>query len=192
MNPSACGSCEKTSENKFFNCPPKMSDGRHFTDYRPRCAVNYPADFKNAPMNSYDYRQYLINNAEALMSANLDRAFKDNACGPCVEPFNQGTMLPEQNMQECNASTCKIWTSDTNGLGLGRKFGETPEQEAIRKEYLESREKLNKDMKSNGNCCFRKEDDANMWSVTPAGIDRYEGRYSVPGGGEPFSGTSRL
>ena len=32
--------CYKTTNNKYFNCPPRMSDGRHFTDYRPVCDVN--------------------------------------------------------------------------------------------------------------------------------------------------------
>ena len=32
--------CYKTSDNKFFDCPPRMADGRHFTDYRPECYVN--------------------------------------------------------------------------------------------------------------------------------------------------------
>ena len=26
--------CHKTTNNKYFQCPPRMSDGRHFTDYR--------------------------------------------------------------------------------------------------------------------------------------------------------------
>ena len=33
-------SCYKTSNNKYFKCPPRMDDGRHFTDYRPNCHVN--------------------------------------------------------------------------------------------------------------------------------------------------------
>ena len=32
--------CYKTSDNKFMDCPPRMADGRHFTDYRPNCHTN--------------------------------------------------------------------------------------------------------------------------------------------------------
>ena len=32
--------CYRTSNNKFFNAPPRMADGRHFTDYRPSCDAN--------------------------------------------------------------------------------------------------------------------------------------------------------
>ena len=30
--------CYKTSNNKYSDCPPRMADGRHFTDFRPNCA----------------------------------------------------------------------------------------------------------------------------------------------------------
>ena len=29
-----------TSNNKYFDCPPRMDDARHFTDYRPNRDVN--------------------------------------------------------------------------------------------------------------------------------------------------------
>ena len=32
--------CNKTSNNKYFDCPALMSDGRVFTDYRPSSYVN--------------------------------------------------------------------------------------------------------------------------------------------------------
>ena len=33
-------SCYKTGDNKHLQCPPRMDDGRHFTDYRPNCELN--------------------------------------------------------------------------------------------------------------------------------------------------------
>ena len=96
-----------------------MADGRAFTDYRPRCAIN----FKNISMNSYDYRQFLIANAERLMQEGRDAAYQENKCGPCVAPFNEGTMLPEQSMVTCDASTCSFKVTDPNGLGMGRQYG---------------------------------------------------------------------
>ena len=191
MNPS-CGSCNKTSENKFFNCPPKMSDGRHFTDYRPRCAVNFPQEFKDAPVNSYEYRQYLIKNAESLMSQNRQQAFRENACGPCVEPFHQGTMLPEQGMVECNGSTCRYVVNDPNGLGVGRKYGDTPQLQMLRQDFEESRKKLNAELAQQSNCCATSQDDQQMYSADPEGIDTVGGRFAVPGGGQPFTGNSRM
>ena len=45
--------CYKTSDNKYFGCPPKMSDGRHFTDYRPNCFLNGMVRDENKLTNSF-------------------------------------------------------------------------------------------------------------------------------------------
>ena len=47
------GVCDKTSNNKFFNCPPRMSDGRHFTDYRPSIYVNDLVRYSNNVMSNF-------------------------------------------------------------------------------------------------------------------------------------------
>ena len=103
--------CKKASDNKYNNCPPLMADGRMFTDYRPRCIANFavaggaslPGNF-DLP-NSYEYRQYLIKNASDIMAKNRQMAYQNNACGPCTNPYNEGTMLPEQSM------VCLLYTS---------------------------------------------------------------------------------
>ena len=41
-------SCHKTSDNKHFDCPPRMDDGRHFTDYRSNCHINNLVRSNNA------------------------------------------------------------------------------------------------------------------------------------------------
>ena len=41
------GVCNKTSNNKFFGCPARMDDGRHFTDYRPISYVNDLVRYSN-------------------------------------------------------------------------------------------------------------------------------------------------
>lgn len=110
----SCVPCTNSSQ-----CPARMADGRAFTDYRPRCAIN----FQNISMNSYDYRQYLIANAESIMQERRDTAYEANKCGPCVAPFNQGTMLPEQSMVTCDKSTCSFKVTDPTGLGMGRQYG---------------------------------------------------------------------
>ena len=45
--------CFKTSDNKHFGCPPRMADGRHFTDYRPSCHINNIIRTGNNVMNSF-------------------------------------------------------------------------------------------------------------------------------------------
>jgi hypothetical protein len=95
-----------------------MSDGRSFTNYSPRCVRNF--EHQVQPKPSYDYRMYLIHNAENLMKRNLEEAYKTNICGPCAKP---STMLPEQNVQMCDGRTCKFPVNDRHGLGLGRRVG---------------------------------------------------------------------
>jgi hypothetical protein len=95
-----------------------MSDGRHFTDYRPRCAVNYES-LPN-PMSSFDYRMFLTHNADQIMDNNRAYAYKENLCEPCTDP---STMLPESHIQVCDARSCTFPLTDPAGLGIGRKYG---------------------------------------------------------------------
>ena len=69
-----CGTCTRASENKHWGCPPRMSDGRLFTDYGSRCDINLRL---MSPMSgSYDYRQMLISNGEKILGEWHDvRAF---------------------------------------------------------------------------------------------------------------------
>jgi hypothetical protein len=62
--------CYKTSNNKWFSCPPRMDDARHFTDYRPNCHMNNLVRTNNEIVNSYDYRQFLTRNADKLIDLN--------------------------------------------------------------------------------------------------------------------------
>ena len=128
----SCQSCNKPSNNQYANCPPKMSDGRMFTDYRPRCIANFatpglseiPGNY-NLP-NSFEYRQYLIKNAGDIMKKNSEASYAANSCAPCVNPYMEGTMLPEQRVVKCDANTCTFSQKDPKGLGLGRDYSVGP------------------------------------------------------------------
>jgi hypothetical protein len=105
-----------------------MADGRHFTDYRPSCHVNDLLRADNHISNSFGYRRFLQENASTLMTKNREVACATNCCAPCtgaelgVEGFDNGTMLPEKYIQECNASFCKVVVNDVNGIGTGRRY----------------------------------------------------------------------
>ena len=60
-------SCYKSSNNKKFKCPPRMDDGRHFTDYRANCHVNNLVRANNKILNSHEYRMFLTHNAKKIM-----------------------------------------------------------------------------------------------------------------------------
>ena len=118
--------CFRTSNNKFFNAPPRMADGRHFTDYRPNCHVNNMIRNKNEVFNSFDYRLFLTINAEKIMESNVHQAQVKNASTQCKKPFETGTMLPEQDKVVCNKHNCNVEQHDSNGLGRGRIYARDP------------------------------------------------------------------
>jgi len=126
--------------NKYPLCPQRMDDGRMFTDYRPRCVANYAK--VDANMNSYEYRQYMINNASKLMASNFGKHYNRSSCTPCMEPYNTGTMLPEINNVTCNKSTCKVIAGDKSGLGQGRKYGNMSEKQS---KFIDKNTKLSDD-----------------------------------------------
>ncbi len=121
-------SCYRTSNNKHFTAPPRMADGRHFTDYRPSCDVNNMIRADNNLKSSFEYRLFLTNNAEKLIDVNKKHAFIKNGVNDCKPPFAQGTMLPEQNMTRCDNQVCNLIENDKNGLGLGRIYSDKPNE----------------------------------------------------------------
>ena len=104
-------------------CPLKMSDGRPFTDYRPRCAINADLmtdlDKNNMIKSSYESRMYLQHNAEKIIEANKLTAQNNlMPCAPCTRPTNlSGTMYPERYVVKCNPTYCE--KVEVNKFGLG-------------------------------------------------------------------------
>ncbi len=88
-------------DNSYVNrdCGPKMSDGRFYTDYRPSAELHSSIRFHNNLVDSNQYRQFLINNAEKMISHN--RNFYDTLYGcrssKCVhvDPNNNDTYWSE-------------------------------------------------------------------------------------------------
>jgi hypothetical protein len=75
------------------DCPPLMSDGRHFTDYRPSCYVHDLILTQNKITNSYDLKMLLTHNALKLQKINRNYYNMKNACTSCgqyyiVDPNN--------------------------------------------------------------------------------------------------------
>ena len=118
--------CMKTSNNKFFGCPPRMDDGRHFTDYRGNCYVNNLIRANNNTFNSYQYRMFLTKNANNMMQMNRTNACQKNCCGPCKKPYDIGTMMPEKGNMDCSSGKCNYQEVNKNGLGLGRTYSSQP------------------------------------------------------------------
>ena len=111
--------------HKATKCPPRMSDGRNFTDYRQTCAITSSINATvGRPLTSNEMRAFLTKHASDIMNQNLSAAQRTMGCeGTCYSLDCSGTMLPEQTMQHCGKRTCSFPTSEPMGLGLGREYG---------------------------------------------------------------------
>ena len=122
-------SCYRTTDNKYDDAPPRMADGRHFTDYRQSCDLNNVITKDNNIKNSFETRLFLQHNASNLMDLNRANACLRNCSRECgadvnddvVEGF-ESTMLPEKYKQVCNANSCEYKLNNSDGLGLGREY----------------------------------------------------------------------
>ena len=120
---SCCNSTEPLSQ-----CPWKMSDGRSFTDYRPRCAVNAELldDLakKNMIKSSYESRMFLQQNADMIMERSRQQSVNNlMPCAPCKRPFSEsGTMYPQRYVVKCSATNCEKVEVNPDGLGTSTRL----------------------------------------------------------------------
>lgn len=72
------GNC-KASNNVHPNFPAMMSSGDLYTDYTESCKMNNEIKQKAGIKTNYNYRQWLIKNADSVMKNNMDMA-RDQCC----------------------------------------------------------------------------------------------------------------
>ena len=112
------------------NCPIKMSDGRYFTNYEPRCMRNaYLNDLltaNNVINSSYEQRLFLQNNAQVVIEDERKRSLA--ALLPCI-PCKTGELINEKDklLQDkyhitCDGVSCKKMMVNEDGLGTGKLF----------------------------------------------------------------------
>ena len=105
--------CDKTSNNKYFDCPARMDDGRAFTDYRSSSSVDDMIRYSNNVLGSYEYRQFLINNSKNIMAINNNYVNSKMGCNSCnAEPVPFNTTCDLNN----NFPRCTI--TNPNGIGI--------------------------------------------------------------------------
>jgi len=188
--PRDCKTCVRPSSNKHYDCPPRMADGRLFTDYRPKCATSVIYSPKtDAYLDSYKYRQHLIKNADEILDAMRAEAYATAVCAPCVADYDQsGTMLPAKKIQHCDGRACAVYDNDPNGLGLGRAYGGEG-YDGDRRRFLAQKAKETEYFKSNANCCAAPKDDLNYYPIDPDMVHRHgTGRITIPYGGFAMAG----
>lgn len=73
------GTCYNGSNNIHFDFPPIMMDGRNFSKWQPGAVINENIRKENGITTNWNYRQYLINNADDIIKSNQLEAC-DNSC----------------------------------------------------------------------------------------------------------------
>lgn len=126
---SGCKDHTNVSDNKHGSCPARMSDGRLFTNYNSRCAMQasvLPPKLNESSatgLDSYETRQYMIRNADAIIQSQRSLA----SCAARCQPCGKDTMLPEYEIDSCDLLNCRRTQTRTapgvRGLGLGRDHG---------------------------------------------------------------------
>lgn len=185
-----CQSCTRGTNNKAFNCPNRMSYG-FATDWRPRCAQVY-AHLQNSQFNdSHSQRMFLTHNAEDLMADNAKAFYMTMACGPCKEPYEVGTMLPEQTTQQCDSRTCTFRTTDPYGLGFARKYYDNDDEKKAKAAFIAAKEKEQAYFKNSSECCGSAAEDMEYYPIGGQVKSAYD-RLAVPSGATMMSGGDRL
>jgi hypothetical protein len=105
----------KVSDNVELDFPARMSDGRVFTDYRQNCTLNNSIGQK---MSSWEYRDYLTNNASQIHSKFLSELEASVRCTKCSD----NTVLPVKTVLNCSTDSCTYQMNDPNGLGQDRLY----------------------------------------------------------------------
>lgn len=178
-------SCQRVSNNIAWGCPPRMSDGRLFTDYRPRCDANL--EFAAPMTSSHDYRQFLLHKGSDIIDSNRYDASVIASCGPCKQPFEQGTMLPESDRVICDKISCSRLIGGPGGLGTGREYGSTEESRVNDALLLEGL-KAQSERYSSGNACGCASAAQGDFGPQYAGGGNWtEQRFASPGAGSPMS-----
>lgn len=76
-------------DNYYHTCPPKMSDGRHITDYKESTLADEQIKYVNGIIRDDEYRLFLQNNASQIMEKEWDYLRTNNSCwlNECVHTY---------------------------------------------------------------------------------------------------------
>ena len=110
-----------SSNNIHFDYPPLMSDQRFFTSWNTSTNLNEQIKKDENITSNYDYRQYLINNAEKIMKINKDAAC--NNCCACNVTGNEKLQEEKYIFKSCSDDTKPFGyeTSDLKKVYLTRQ-----------------------------------------------------------------------
>lgn len=73
--------CYSGSNNIHFESPPIMNDGRNYASWQPGAVINNEIKKKTGIKSNWQYRKYLIDNADGIIKYNQTEAC--NETGSC-------------------------------------------------------------------------------------------------------------
>lgn len=116
------GTCYQASNNIHFDFPPLMSDGRNFANWNPACVINDRLMDDNGIQTNYQYRQYLITHADALIRDNQIAAC-DRCCTCQYGPNQAKNQSGKYIYTSCADSTQPFGyeTSDLKNMYVSRQ-----------------------------------------------------------------------
>ena len=76
-------------DNFYKSCPPKMSDGRHMTDYRPHTQLEEQIKYVNGIVRDDEARLFLQGNAEKIMDREWSYLKDNRSCwlSECIHTY---------------------------------------------------------------------------------------------------------
>ena len=87
------GTCYSGSNNIHFDFPHIMADGRNYADWLPGAAINEQIREENNIKSNWDYRQFLVYNADEIIRKNQLEAC--DQCCACPERLSVISQLQQ-------------------------------------------------------------------------------------------------
>ena len=86
------GTCYSGSNNIHFDYPPIMDDGRNYSKWQPAAVVNNEIRENEGIKTNWEYRKYLISNADKIISFNQREACDE--CCSCPPRYSDPSLTP--------------------------------------------------------------------------------------------------
>lgn len=116
------GSCASGSNNIHFGFPPIMMDGRNYASWQPGGALNADIRKKEQITTNWQYRKYLTENADQIISYN-----QLEACGQCCGcPARYNTAPSDSPNAAVNTTTTNTTSKTTPYLYKSCDDGTVP------------------------------------------------------------------
>ena len=96
------GTCYSGSNNIHFDSPPIMNDGRNYSKWQPAAILNNEIRKSENIQTNWQYRNYLVNNAEKIIKHNQQEACDE--CCSCPAKYSDQSLTPIEVRQLNNSS----------------------------------------------------------------------------------------